>query len=34
MPGAAAPGAGVFAWTPPAALVEAVSDLLDRGASA
>ena len=25
---------GVFAWRPPAALVEALSDVLDRGAAA
>jgi exodeoxyribonuclease V beta subunit len=28
------PGCGVFAWRPPAALVEALSDVLDRGEAA
>ena len=31
MDGAAHPGAGVFAWRPPTAFIEDLSDLLDRG---
>jgi len=34
MPGPASSGAGVFAWQPPAALVESLSDLLDQGVAA
>ncbi|WP_343599855.1 exodeoxyribonuclease V subunit beta [Mycobacterium sp.] len=34
MCGAATPGCGVFSWQPPAALVAALSDLLDQGREA